>query len=137
MPNLNRMTLMGHCGKDAETRTTQSGKQCTTVSVATNYKYKDQSGNEVSKTEWHRVVGWGWTAELMAEQFRKGDAVYVEGRMQYREWEDDAGVKRTVAEIIAYSVSKFVPSPQQDGGAGKGRGSRTAPPPPPEDEVPF
>jgi len=131
MPNLNRIVIMGHCGKDPETRYTQSGKQCTTVSIATNYKWKDQDGKEQTKAELHRVVAWGKTAEIIAEQFRKGDGVYVEGRLQYRDGEDDQGVKRTAAEIVAFMAVKCAPSPQ-DGR----RGNRQSPPPP-EDDIPF
>ena len=102
MPNLNRVTLMGHLGRDPETRYTPNGKAVSNLSVATTDRYKD--GDEWKETtEWHRITAWGKTAEL-SSQLHKGDSVYVEGKLQTRKWQDKEGNDRYTTEIIASTV---------------------------------
>lgn len=101
MSSLNKVQVIGNLGSDPEIRSTSGGTKVTTLSVATNRSWTDRNGNEQTATEWHRVVLWERLAEVAQEYLGKGDRVYVEGRIQYREWEDDDGRTRHTTEIIA------------------------------------
>jgi single-strand DNA-binding protein len=95
--------LIGHLGKDAETRYTQSGTAVTNLTVATSRRFKSpQSGEWQEETEWHDVVL--WKAENLANYLQKGKQVYVEGRLQTRQWEDQSGQKRYTTEIVANNM---------------------------------
>ena len=96
--SVNKVILIGHLGQDPETRYTPEGKAITNMSHATSEKW---GGEE--KTEWHRVVAFGKTAELCRDYLAKGRQVYLEGRLQTREWEKN-GVKRYTTEVIADRV---------------------------------
>jgi len=112
VPNKNHVELMGHLGRDPETKFLPSGQQLTKFSLCTNYNVK--RGDEwVSTPDWHNIVCWGKQAEIAAEQFRKGDAIYVEGRLTYRSWEGKDGNKRTAAEIIASFCWLLAPAPKE------------------------
>lgn len=99
--SLNKCMIIGNLGRDPEMRYTPSGSAVTQMSVATNRNYQDKNGDWQSEAEWFRVVIWGDQAERAAEHLRKGHKVYVEGRMQTRQWEDKAGEKRYTTELIA------------------------------------
>ena len=99
--SVNKVILIGRLGKDPEMRFTPSGKAVTNFSMATSESWKDASGERQEKTEWHRVQMWGPLAEIAAKYLSKGKLVYVEGRLQTREWEDQSGGKRYTTEIIA------------------------------------
>lgn len=99
--SLNKAQIIGNLGSDPEVRSTSSGTCVATLSVATNRSWTDRDGSEQSATEWHRVICWDRLAEVCEEWLGRGDRVYVEGRIQYREWEDDAGRTRYSTEIIA------------------------------------
>ena len=97
---VNKVILVGTCGQDPETRYTPSGTAITNLSLATSEKWTDkQTGQPVEKTEWHRVALFGKVAEIAGEYLRKGSQVYIEGKLQTREWEKD-GVKRYTTEIV-------------------------------------
>ncbi|MFN3769181.1 MAG: single-stranded DNA-binding protein [Ectopseudomonas guguanensis] len=97
---VNKVILVGTCGQDPETRYLPSGNAVTNLSLATNEQWTDkQTGQKVEKTEWHRVVLFGKIAEIAGEYLRKGAQVYIEGKLQTREWEKD-GIKRYSTEII-------------------------------------
>ena len=100
MAYLNKVMLIGNLGKDPEIRVTASGKKKVSFSLATSRKYKGLDGSAHDQTDWHNVVGWGKTAELM-EQFHiaKGNTLYVEGAVTYRTWEDQEGQKKFMTEI--------------------------------------
>jgi single-strand DNA-binding protein len=101
--SLNRVELIGHLGKDAEVRFTQSGISCATFSLATSYRWKPQNSEEwQEKTEWHRCVM--WRNEKLAEHLKKGKQIFVSGRLQTRDYEDNAGVKRYTTEIVCEDV---------------------------------
>ena len=102
--SVNKVMLVGRIGKDAELRYTSSGAAVGTVSLATSETWKDKAGEKQEKTEWHRVVLWGKTAEILAEYLVKGRQIYVEGKLQTRSWEDKSGQKRYTTEIRADSV---------------------------------
>jgi single-strand DNA-binding protein len=97
--SLNKVLLIGNLGKDPELKSTPSGQSVARFSVATTETWKNQQGEKQSKTEWHNVVVWGKQAETAEKYLRKGKQVLVEGRIQYREYTDQAGVKKTFCEI--------------------------------------
>jgi single-strand DNA-binding protein len=98
--SINRVTLLGHLGKDAETKFTPNGVSRSTFTVATNRRWKDQqSGEWKDETEWHNVVL--WRGENLANYLLKGKQVYVEGRLQTRSYEDKDGQKRFFTEVVA------------------------------------
>ena len=113
MPNLNKVLIMGHLGKDAETKTLPSGVALTTFSVATSDKWKDKAGLAQEKTEWHLVEVWGKGAEYAAS-LKKGMAVYVEGKISSDEWMDKEGHKRRTTKIKADRIQGLTPKAAAD-----------------------
>lgn len=104
MASVNKVILVGNLGRDPETRYMPDGGAVTNISVATTEQWKDKSsGEKQEKTEWHRVAFFGKLAEIAGEYLKKGSQVYIEGRLQTREWEKD-GVKRYSTEIIASAM---------------------------------
>ncbi|MBI3290657.1 single-stranded DNA-binding protein [Candidatus Falkowbacteria bacterium] len=99
--NLNKAMIIGNLTRDPESRTTPSGQNVTSFSVATNLIWTDQNGEKQKKTEYHNVVAWRKLGEICAQYLRKGNKVYIEGRLQTRDWEGQDGVKRYRTEIIA------------------------------------
>ena len=97
--SLNKVILIGNLGQDPEARFTPKGTAVTNLSVATNESWKDQSGEMQDRTEWHKVVMYGRMAETASEYMKKGQMVYVEGRLHTREWEDQNQIKRRTTEI--------------------------------------
>ncbi len=98
--SINKVTLIGNLGKDPELRYTSSGVAVATFSLATNESWKDQDGNVQDKTQWHNIVAWKKLAEICGEYLKKGAKVYLEGRLQYRTYDDKNGVKKYVTEIV-------------------------------------
>lgn len=97
---VNKVILVGTCGQDPEVRYLPNGNAVTNLSLATSEQWTDkQSGQKVEKTEWHRVSMFGKVAEIAGEYLRKGSQVYIEGKLQTREWEKD-GIKRYTTEIV-------------------------------------
>ena len=97
--SLNKVILIGNLGQDPEARFTPQGTAVCNLSVATNESWKDQNGEMQDRTEWHRVVMYGRMAETATEYMKKGQMVYVEGRLHTREWEDQNQIKRRTTEI--------------------------------------
>ena len=97
--SVNKVIIVGNLGQDPEARFTPQGTAVTNLSVATNESWKNQSGELQDRTEWHRVVMYGKMAETASEYMKKGQMVYVEGRLQTNEWEDQNQVKRKTTEI--------------------------------------
>ena len=104
MSSLNRVTLIGHLGADPDLRYTAKGTAVANFRMATNERWRDADGKQQERTEWHRVVVWGKTAEVCGELLRKGRRVCVDGRLQTREWADNLGQARTTIEIVASDV---------------------------------
>ena len=150
MAGVNKAILIGNLGRDPELRYTQSGQAVANFSIATTESWTDRSGERTERTEWHRIVVWGKTAEMCAQYLSKGRQAYIEGRIQTREWEDKDGQKQKTTEINAQTVTFL-------GGRG-GAGSAEGPPsggdtggpppgdtdpapsadgPPPGDDIPF
>ena len=100
MASLNKVILIGNLGRDPETRYLPNGDAVANISVATTETWKDKSGEKQEKTEWHRVTLYRRLGEIAGEYLKKGSAVYIEGRIEYREYEKD-GVKRYSTDIIA------------------------------------
>jgi len=135
---VNKVILVGNLGRDPEVRYTASGTQVATFSLATSMSWTDKkSGERQERTEWHRVVAWDRLGQFCGEYLQKGRQVYVEGRLQTREWEDREGNRRYTTEIVAQNVVLL---------GGPGREERVPEPEPeapgdstalPEDDIPF
>jgi single-strand DNA-binding protein len=113
MASVNKVILIGNLGNDPEMRTTQTGTSVANLSIATNEVFKDATGTRQERTEWHRVVVFGKTAENCGKYLSKGRSVYVEGRLQTRKWTDQSGQDRYMTEIVANQVTFL-------GGGGRG-----------------
>jgi single-strand DNA-binding protein len=98
------VVLVGRLGQDPELKQTPGGASVCNFSIATTEKWTDKSGERHERTEWHRIVAWGRTADNVAQFLRKGSQVYVEGSLHNREYEDKDGIKRQVAEIKAREI---------------------------------
>ncbi len=99
--SVNKVILVGRLGRDPETRYTGGGQAVANFSVATDETYKDRNGERQKRTEWHRITVWGKQAEIAQQYLKKGSLVFIEGRIQSREWQDKEGQKRTSYDIIA------------------------------------
>jgi len=127
--SVNKVILVGRLGRDPETRFTGSGQSVANFSLATDETYKDRAGERQKRTEWHRIVLWGRLAEIARDYLKKGSLVYVEGRLQTRQWDDrQTGNKRQATEIVASTLRML-------GGRGEAAPSVDAEPPlPPAEE---
>jgi single-strand DNA-binding protein len=98
---LNKVMLIGNLGRDPEVRSTPSGQQVASFTLATNRRWKDKSGQRQEQTEWHNIVVWGKQAEIASQYLSKGKQIYVEGRIQTRSWDDkQTGEKKYRTEIV-------------------------------------
>jgi single-strand DNA-binding protein len=135
---VNHCIFIGNLGHDPELRYTQGGTAVCNFSIATSRKWKEKTGETKEETEWIKCVAWGRTAEALKEYCSKGKQLFVQGRLQTREWEDRDGNKRFTTEVVVETV-KFL------GGGGRTErkaetGNTQAPPdetPPPDDQIPF
>jgi single-strand DNA-binding protein len=143
MAGINKVILIGRLGRDPEVRYTPDGTAVANFSIATSEEWKDrETGEKKERTEWHRIVAWRKLGEICGEYLSKGRQVYVEGRLQTREWEDQDGKKRWTTEIVARDMQMLGPKEQtesfSEGYAGAGRpGAGPANEPPTEDDIPF
>jgi len=115
MGSVNKVILVGNLGRDAELRYTPGGAAVATLNMATTEIWNDKQGQRQEKTEWHRVVLWGKSAESLTEYLTKGKQIYVEGRLQTRQWDDKDGNKRYTTEIRGDRIVLL-------GGGGRGAG---------------
>ncbi len=99
--SVNKVILVGRLGRDPETRYTSSGQAVCNFSIATDESFKDRNGERQKRTEWHRIVMWSKLAEIGQQYLKKGTLVYIEGRIQSRQWDDKEGQKRTSYDIVA------------------------------------
>jgi single-strand DNA-binding protein len=120
---LNKVILIGNLGRDPEVRYTPGGLAVANFSMATSETWTNKEGEKETRTEWHRIVAWGKLGEICGEYLSKGKQIYIEGRIQTREWEDKEGNKRYTTEIIALqmlmlgsreSADESRPSPSSD-----------------------
>lgn len=109
----NSVQLIGHLGKDVEIMTFDSGSKKVSITIATNDYYTDNKGEKVKKTEWHNLVAWGKTAELMSQTLAKGHEVAIEGRLTSRSWEGKNGKNNYITEIVVNEFYKLTRSEQQ------------------------
>jgi len=100
----NKVQLIGNLGNDPEIITMESGKKLAKFSVATNETYKNSQGERVTDTQWHNVIAWGKTAEIIEEYVTKGKEVAIEGKLTNRSWDDKDGNKRYTTEVVCNEV---------------------------------
>lgn len=142
MSGINKVIVVGRLGQDPEVRYTQGGQAVCNFSVATSESWNDKEGQRQEKTEWHRIVVWGKIAEICSQYLGKGRQVYVEGRLQTRQWDDKDGNKRYTTEIVANTV-QFLDKANDQAGASAGAGHSAPQMEPPmnhqgvEEEIPF
>ena len=105
MAGVNKVILVGHLGRDPEVRYTKAGQAVASFSLVTPEKWKDKEGIKQEKTEWHRLVAWGKLGEICGEYLSKGKQIYLEGRLQTREWEDNDGNKKQTTEIVLSNMT--------------------------------
>jgi len=121
--SVNKAILVGRLGRDPETRYTAGGQAVANFTLATDETYKDRAGERQKRTEWHRVVLWGKLAEIAQQYLKKGMLVYIEGRIQTRQWEDKRdGQKRSTTEIVGNAM-KMLTSRGESAAAGAGAGA--------------
>jgi single-strand DNA-binding protein len=123
--SVNKVILVGRLGRDPETRYTGGGQAVANFSVATDETYKDRNGERQKRTEWHKIVVWGKQAEIAQQYLKKGSLIFIEGRIQSREWQDKEGQKRTSFEIVATNF-RMLGGRAEGAAAGAGGGSRGA-----------
>ena len=128
--NFNKVLLIGNLTRDPELRYIPSGSAVATFTVAVNRVYKDQSGEKKEQTSFIRVVVWGRRAEVCGEYLSKGSPVFVEGRLQSRDWQTQDGQKRNTVEVIADNI-QFLRGANSKGA----QGQKLATPPPEEVET--
>jgi len=147
MSGVNKVILIGHLGGDPTVRFTQGGTAVANFNIATTERFNNRNGEREERTEWHRVVAWGKLAEICQQYLKKGKQVYIEGRLQTRQWEDQQGQKKYTTEIVANNMQMLgragdvadVPSQDNDNnyapepqGASRGGGG-----PADDDDLPF
>jgi single-strand DNA-binding protein len=138
---LNKAILIGHLGRDPEMRYTQSGVAVANFNIATTETWTNKEGEKDSRTEWHRIVAFGKLGEICGEYLAKGRQVYIEGRIQTRDWEDRDGVKRYTTEIVASQMimlgSRDSAVTTDSFGGPPSTESDSSLPETPDDDIPF
>jgi len=130
MASVNKVTLIGNVGQDAEIRYMPNGDAACNLSLATSRSWKDKaSGDKVEETEWHRLSFFGRLAEVVGEYVKKGSSIYVEGRLKTRKWTDKEQVERYTTEIIVEEM-KMLGGKRDDDGERQQRPSRAPAPAP-------
>jgi single-strand DNA-binding protein len=128
---LNKVTLIGNLGKDPEVRTTSNGSKVASFSVATSRVWNDQSGSKQEKTEWHRCAAWNTNftklADVVEKYVKKGDKVYIEGRIEYGQYQDKDGQTRYTTDIRVLELIMLGGGRGADMGEGESRPARSAP----------
>lgn len=110
--SINKAILVGNTGKDPEVRRTESGVAVASFSLATTEKYKDKNGNTQEQTQWHNIVCWRELAERVEKYVKKGQQLYVEGKITTRAWRDQEGKDRTTTEIVANNIQMLGRKPE-------------------------
>lgn len=140
MASVNKVILIGNLGSDPEVKYTPSGAAVANFNIATNESWTGKDGKKEERTEWHRIVVWNKLAELCGEYLSKGRTVYIEGRLQTREWNDKDGNKRYTTEVVAQTL-QFLGSAGEKSSrptrSGSGQDMESAAPMEVEDDIPF
>ena len=100
----NRVQLIGHVGNEPEIKTFDGGKKLANLTIATNDTYRNDKGDKVEQTEWHKVTAWGKTADIIEKYVTKGKEVAIEGKLTHRSYEDKNGEKRYITEVIVNEI---------------------------------
>ena len=124
MSGVNKVILVGRLGADPEVRTLESGTKVSSIRLATSERYKDRNGNQQESTEWHNVVLWRGLADITEKYLKKGDQVYIEGRIKTRKWTDKDGNDRYSTDIVANEMTMLGGA---SGGGNAGGGQSPAP----------
>jgi single-strand DNA-binding protein len=145
--SLNKVMLIGNVGSDPEIRTTGGGTRMAKLSLATNRTFTDRNGQQQEKTDWHRLTFWDRLADVVEQYVKKGDRIYVEGRLEYSTTEDDKGNQRYWTDIIVREMMMLSGGGSAAGGnfesSGPARRRQPAPAAPPspfnsdDDDLPF
>ena len=143
--SLNKVTLIGNAGSDPDVRSTASGARVGKLSLATSRSFPDRSGQQQERTEWHRLTFFGRLVDVVEQWVKKGDRLYIEGRIEYSQTQDDRGGTRYWTDIIVNEMIMLgstgggrADQPPQGRGGGGGRAPAPAPPiTEPEDDLPF
>jgi len=147
--SLNKAMLIGNVGNDPEIRMTPSGSKIAKLSVATNRTFQDRSGQQQDRTDWHRVTFFGKLADIVEQWVKKGDRIYIEGRIEYSQTQDDQGGTRYWTDIVASDMVMLGSTTGGGGGGGGGdqrsgyggsapqQSSQRAPLSEPDDDLPF
>ncbi|MGD2272158.1 MAG: single-stranded DNA-binding protein [Desulfobacterales bacterium] len=138
---LNKAILIGNLGRDPEMRYTPSGLAVANFNIATSETWTNKEGQKETRTEWHRIVAFGKLGEICGEYLAKGRQVYIEGRIQTRDWEDKEGIKRYTTEIVANQMimlgSRDTVAPSDSYGGPPSAEPDTSLPETPDDDIPF
>lgn len=101
----NRVQLIGNVGNDPEVKTFEGGKKVANLTIATNESYRNEKGEKVEQTEWHRVVAWGKTAEIIEKYVTKGKEIAIDGKLTHRSYDDKNGEKRYITEVVVNEIT--------------------------------
>ena len=138
MASLNKVTIIGHLGKDPESRFLPDGKAVANFTVATSETWKDkESGEKKEKTEWHRITAFGKLAEICGEYLKKGTLVYIEGKLGTRKWTDKEGVERYTTEITADTMKMLGGRTDRNESKPSKPAAKSAPQESFDDDIPF
>ena len=120
MASVNKVILVGNLGADPEVRYTQNSQPVANFRIATTDVWTDREGSRQERTEWHNIVAWGKLGEICGKYLKKGKQIYVEGRLQTRQWEDKEGGKRYTTEVVANIMQMLGRPSEGEGGGGSG-----------------
>ena len=140
MAGVNKVILIGNLGKDPEVRHLESGVAEANFPIATTETFKSKDGNKTDHTEWHNIVLWRGLAEISEKYLKKGDKVYIEGRLRTRQWDDKDGNKRYTTEILCDNMT-MLGGNRDSSNSGNSAQAKVEEPPPQEqkkgDDLPF
>ena len=140
--SVNKVTLLGNVGQTPDVRTTPSGTRVAKVSLATNRTFKDRSGDQQERTQWHRLTFFGKLVDVVESWVGQGDRLYVEGRIEYSQTQDDSGNTRYWTDVIVHEMIMLGSARDKAGGtrrpaAAKASAGPSKPITEPEDDLPF
>ncbi|WNO05974.1 single-stranded DNA-binding protein [Rhodoferax mekongensis] len=125
MASVNKVILIGNCGRDPEVRYLPSGQAVANVSLATTSRRKDrQTGDTIEDTQWHRITFYEKLAEIVGDYVKKGDPIYIEGRLKYGKYTDNSGVEKNTCDIVATEMKMLGSRDRQDQGQGQDQGGQ-------------
>ena len=128
MAGVNKAILLGNLGKDPEVRTLENGVKVCSFPIATSETYKDRnSGEQITKTEWHNIVMWRGLADVAERFLKKGNQIYVEGKIQTRNYQDKDGNQRYITEVVANEMTMLGGKPGDSGNSGGNRPGQSEP----------